>query len=358
MFTPHKIKHMKYLSTLFFGGFAVMAISLTSCGEDDGGGTTPPPPVEDNSILGEATDRGYTAFVAAIDAAGLTDVLNGDGPFTVFVPANDAITAAIGLFGATDPTQVGADTLQSVLLSHVIGGAEVMSTDLMTGYVKSSRPVSTDWTPNSFLDIFIDASAPSVANAGEVILPDAMGGFSRIPFAAANVVVADIQCDNGVIHIVDNVVVPGGIGQMLTANPEFATLVAALEFGSTSSLNQFGDLVVALSDPNTPFTLFAPTNAAFLAAVDVDMDGDVDGDDLNTLGADAVFGVLANHFVAGGMVLSSELTDGQNITMASGTDFAFDATTLTVGGTALNASGLDVCAGNGAIHILDGVIGF
>ena len=88
------------------------------------------------------------------------------------------------------------------------------------------------------------------------------------------------------------------------------------------------------------------------------MDGDVDGDDLNTLGADAVFGVLANHFVAGGMVLSSELTDGQNITMASGTDFAFDATTLTVGGASLNAGGLDVCAGNGAIHILDGVIGF
>ena len=164
------------------------------------------PPLEDNSILGEATDPGYTAFVAAIDAAGLTDILNGDGPFTVFVPANDAITAAIGLFGATDPTQVGADTLQSVLLSHVIGGAEVMSTDLMTGYVKSSRPVSTDWTPNSFLDIFIDASTPSV-NAGEVILPDATGGFSRIPFAAANVVVADIQCDDGVIHIVDNVVV-------------------------------------------------------------------------------------------------------------------------------------------------------
>ena len=145
---------------------------------------------------------------------------------------------------------------------------------------------------------------------------------------------------------------------MLTANPEFATLVAALEFGSTSALNTYGDLVVALSDPNTPFTLFAPTNAAFLAAVDVDMDGDVDGDDLNTLGADAVFGVLANHFVAGGMVLGSELTDGQNITMASGTDFAFDATTLTVGGAALNAGGLDVCAGNGAIHILDGVIGF
>ena len=357
MFNPHKIKHMKYLSTLFFGGFAVIALSLTSCGEDDGGGTTPPPPA-DNSILGVAEAQGYTAFTAAIDAAQLTDVLNGDGPFTVFVPANDAITAAIGLFGATDPTQVGVDTLQGVLLTHVISGASVYSTDLTTGYVKASRPVSTDWTPNSVVDIFVDASAPSIAGAGEVILPDASGGFSRIPFAPANVVVADIQCDNGVIHIVDNVAVPGGIGQALTANPDFSTLVAALEFGSTSSLNPYGDLVVALSDPNTPFTLFAPTNAAFLAAVDIDQDGDVDGDDLNALGADAVFGVLANHFVAGAMVLSSELTDGQAIGMASGTDQTFDATALTVGGAALNAGGLDVCAINGAIHIFDGVIGF
>ena len=48
-------------------------------------------------------------------------------PFTVFVPANDAITAAIGLFGATDPTQVGVDTLQGVLLTHVISGGEVYS---------------------------------------------------------------------------------------------------------------------------------------------------------------------------------------------------------------------------------------
>ena len=86
--------------------------------------------------------------------------------------------------------------------------------------------------------------------------------------------------------------------------------------------------------------------------------GDVDGDDLNTLGADAVFGVLANHFVLGSMALSSELTDGQAIGMASGTDQTFDAMALTVGGASLNAGGLDVCAGNGAIHILDGVIGF
>ena len=356
MLSTHKIKHMKYLSTLFFGGFAVMAISLTSCGEDDGGGTTPPP-TADNSILGVAADQGYTDFVAAIDACGLTPTLSGDGPFTVFVPANAAVSAAIGLFGATDPTQVGADTLSSVLLTHVLGG-EVYAADLATGYVKSARPVSTDFTPSSFVDIFVNTAGPSIAQAGEVILPDAMGGFSRIPFAAANIVVTDIQCDNGVIHIVDNVVVPGGIGQMLTANPEFATLVAALEFGSTSSLNPYGDLVAALSDPNTAFTLFAPTNAAFLAAVDVDMDGDVDGDDLNTLGADAVFGVLANHFVAGGMVLSSELTDGQTITMASGSGQDFNASALTVGGAELNAGGLDVCASNGAIHTLDGVIGF
>ena len=64
MFNPHKIKHMKYLSTFFFGSFAVIAFSLTSCGEDDGGGTTPPPPA-DNSILGVAEAQGYTAFTSS-----------------------------------------------------------------------------------------------------------------------------------------------------------------------------------------------------------------------------------------------------------------------------------------------------
>tara|TARA_B100000925_G_C21991596_1_gene467091 strand:+ start:969 stop:2042 length:1074 start_codon:yes stop_codon:yes gene_type:complete len=357
MFKPHKIKHMKYLSTLFFGGFAVMAISLTSCGEDDGGGTTPPPPPADNSILGVAADQGYTDFVAAIDACGLTPTLSGDGPFTVFVPANAAVSAAIGLFGATDPTEVGADTLSSVLLTHVVAG-EVYAGDLATGYVKSSRPVSTDFTSNSFVDIFVNTAGPSVAQAGEVILPDASGGFSRIPFAAANIVVTDIQCDNGVIHIVDNVVVPGGLGQMLTANPDFSTLVAALEFGSESSLNTYGDLVAVLSNPDMAFTLFAPNNAAFEASLDQDQDGDVDGDDLNALGADAVFGVLADHFVIGQMVLSSELTDGQSVTTASQNGQLFDATALTIGGAPLNAGGLDICGSNGAIHIIDRVIGF
>ena len=356
MFNPHKIKHMKYLSTLFFGGFAVMAISLTSCGEDDGGGTTPPPSA-DNSILGVAADQGYTDFVAAIDACGLTPTLSGDGPFTVFVPANAAVSAAIGLFGATDPTEVGADTLSSVLLTHVLAG-EVYAADLATGYVKSSRPVSTDWTPNSFVDVFVNTAGPSIAQAGEVVLPDGQGGASRIPFAAANIVVTDIQCDNGVIHIVDNVVVPGGLGQMLTANPEFATLVAALEFGSTSAQNPYGDLVVALSNPDAAFTLFAPTNDAFVASLDIDSNGVVDGVDLNTLGEDAVFGVLANHFVLQSMVLSSELTDGQTITMASGNGQSFDATALTIGGAPLNAGGLDICGSNGAIHTIDRVIGF
>ena len=356
MFNPHKIKHMKYLSTLFFGGFAVMAISLTSCGEDDGGGTTPPP-AADNSILGVAADQGYTDFVAAIDACGLTPVLSGDGPFTVFVPANAAVSAAIGLFGATDPTEVGADTLSSVLLTHVLIG-EVYAADLATGYVKSNRPVSTDWTPNEHVDLFINTAGPTVAQAGEVILPDAAGGFSRIPFAAANIVVTDIQCDNGVIHIVDNVVVPGGLGQMLTANPDFSTLVAALEFGSESSLNTYGDLVAVLSNPDMAFTLFAPNNAAFEASLDQDQDGDVDGDDLNALGADAVFGVLANHFVIGQMVLSSELTDGQSVTTASQNGQLFDATAMTIGGAPLNTSGLDICGTNGAIHTIDRVIGF
>ena len=356
MFNPHKIKHMKYLSTLFFGGFAVMAISLTSCGEDDGGGTTPPP-AADNSILGVAADQGYTDFVAAIDACGLTPALSGDGPFTVFVPANAAVSAAIGLFGATDPTEVGADTLSSVLLTHVLIG-EVYAADLATGYVKSNRPVSTDWTPNEHVDLFINTAGPTVAQAGEVILPDAAGGVSRIPFAAANIVVTDIQCDNGVIHIVDNVVVPGGLGQMLTANPDFSTLVAALEFGSESSLNTYGDLVAVLSNPDMAFTLFAPNNAAFVASLDQDQDGDVDGDDLNALGADAVFGVLADHFVIGQMVLSSELTDGQSVTTASQDGQLFDATAMTIGGAPLNTGGLDICGTNGAIHTIDRVIGF
>ena len=164
---------------------------------------------------------------------------------------------------------------------------------------------------------------------------------------------------NTILHdIVDNVVVPGGLGQMLTANPDFSTLVAALEFGSESSLNTYGDLVAVLSNPDMAFTLFAPNNAAFEASLDQDQDGDVDGDDLNALGADAVFGVLADHFVIGQMVLSSELTDGQSVTTASQNGQLFDATAMTIGGAPLNTGGLDICGTNGAIHTIDRVIGF
>lgn len=135
-------------------------------------------------IVDTAVDAGsFTTLVAAVQAAGLVDTLKGDGPFTVFAPTDEAFAALPEGTVETLLLPENKDQLVAILTYHVVPG-KVMSTDLSDGM-----------------------EAATVQ--GESITIDLDNG---VMVDAANVVTADIETSNGVIHVIDAVILPGADG--------------------------------------------------------------------------------------------------------------------------------------------------
>lgn len=131
-----------------------------------------------NTIVQTAIDAGnFKTLVAAVTAAGLVDTLNGAGPFTVFAPSDDAFAKLPA--GTVDDLLKDKDGLTKILTYHVVPG-KVMAKDVMT--MTSAKTVQGG-------DVAIDATNGVMVNN-------------------AKVVKADIECSNGVIHVIDTVLMP------------------------------------------------------------------------------------------------------------------------------------------------------
>ena len=126
-----------------------------------------------------------STLVTAVKAASLVDTLNGTGPYTVFAPTNEAFTAlpAGTLDTLLKPENV--DKLKSILTYHVVAG-NVMSSDLKDGQVITT--VQGEKLTVSIMD-------------GKVYIIDAKG-------RKATVLKADVKADNGVVHVIDSVLLP------------------------------------------------------------------------------------------------------------------------------------------------------
>ena len=137
---------------------------------------------QDADIVDTAIEAGtFTTLVAAVGAAGLVDVLKGDGPFTVFAPTDDAF-AALPAGTVEDLLKPeNKDQLIAILTYHVVPG-KVMSTDLVD-----------------------DMMAATVQGSSVTIDLD-----NGVMVDGANVVAADIEATNGVIHVIDAVILPQG----------------------------------------------------------------------------------------------------------------------------------------------------
>ncbi len=129
-------------------------------------------------IVDTAVEAGtFTTLVAAVEAAGLVETLKGEGPFTVFAPTDEAFAALPA--GTVEALLADPEALAKVLTYHVIAG-KVMSTDLTEGMM-----------------------AATVNGADATITLD---GGAKIN--GANIVTADIEASNGVIHVIDAVILP------------------------------------------------------------------------------------------------------------------------------------------------------
>ena len=135
-----------------------------------------------------AGDERFSTLVAAVSAAGLVDTLSGPGPFTVYAPVNDAFTALPEGTVETLLLPENKGELTNVLLYHV-----------------DDRNLSADMIPagsNYFRPILDSERLCITAGSGGVTIADGTG-------EVANVVIADIVADNGVIHVIDKVLLPG-----------------------------------------------------------------------------------------------------------------------------------------------------
>ncbi|WP_418603395.1 fasciclin domain-containing protein [Hwangdonia sp.] len=270
-------------------------------------------------------------LVAALQRADLVTTLNGSGQFTVFAPTNAAFSKFLTDNGFASLDDVPVDVLKQVLLNHVISG-EVKSGDLTTGY---GETLATEASTDNNLNIYINTNAGVKLNG------------------VSDVVTADIDATNGVIHIVDNVIGLPNIVDFALADDTFSILVSAL----TRSDLTF-DYVTTLSTSNgtapAPFTVFAPTNDAFVSLLSELGVSSLDDIDEPTLKA-----TLDLHAVAGANVLASTLTDNMTVITLGG-----DITANVTGGATLTDSNgrvsnivvTDVQAANGVIHVIDKVV--
>ena len=262
-----------------------------------------------------ATGTGYhTALVAALAQADLVTTLQGTGPFTVFAPTDEAFTAA-GIDLSTFDTDEENATLVDILKYHVVSGT-VLSTDLNDGMTAAA--LNTD-------------SLTFTVNAAGVMVND------------ANVVTADVLALNGVVHVIDKVLMPPAdlvdIPTIATGTGYHTALVAALAQA---------DLVTTLQGTG-PFTVFAPTDEAFTAA----------GIDLSTFDTDEENATLVDilkYHVVSGTVLSTDLNDGMTAAALNTDSLTFTVNAAGVMVNDANVVTADVLALNGVVHVIDKVL--
>lgn len=310
---------MKNLTKLL--SIVLMSAFVFSCSDDDD--NTP----QQQTIAEIASaNANLSILVQALDRAGLVSTFDSPGDFTVFAPTNDKFEAFLDANGFADINAVPLPLLTEVLKNHVVSGS-FYSDDLATGYVKTLAKGSASST--NTLSMYIEVGSTVKLNGGAT-----NGG--------ATVVTADIEASNGVIHVVDNVIGLPTIVNHAIANPNFTTLVGLVSgAGLVPTLN---------GTAGSPFTVFAPTNAAFTT-----FESQNPGV-LASLTSAQVTSVLTYHVVGGANVLSTGIPSTPIITLETGT-FTISGTTIT--DEANRQTGIiavDVQGSNGVIHVINNVL--
>ena len=290
------------------------AVPADTCSSDARTTATSLQPGEKDLVETALAAGSFKTLTTALDAAGLVEALKGKGPFTVFAPT-DAAFAALPegtLKGLLDPKNKA--TLQAILSYHVVPGS-MASADVM----KLKHAVTLN---GQRVDIRSSDAGVQIDNA--------------------RVSTADIRCANGIIHVIDAVILPSSKDIVATAVEagKFKTLAAALEAAG---------LVEALQGKG-PFTVFAPTDEAF---------GKLPAGTLENLlkpeNKDKLAAVLKYHVVPG-RIFSDAAAKGATVDALNGDPlrtrsekghvFVNDARVITA----------DIDTANGVVHVIDSVL--
>ena len=344
----------------FVALLAVFALVVAACSSDSTEDTTTTTVADETtSVLDLAVEAGqFSTLIAAIDAAGLSETLEGEGPFTVFAPTDAAFAEALEVLDLTAEELLASPDLAAILTYHVLGQEA------------DSQLVAT-------LD---GQEVPTVQ--GEAVLVKVDGG--QVMVNDATVVSADLQADNGIVHVINKVLLPPTIAEALgVAAPEETTTTTVAETTTTTMAPEptIADIVVelasgdpaeftillaavqaadaavidALSDPEQELTVFAPTDEAFAAALEA---LGLTAEEL--LASPDLTNILLYH-VAPGVFLAADVVAAAPIaelpTLLEGSTLSIE---VVDGSVVINETATvvqpDVVASNGVIHVIDAVL--
>ncbi len=289
----------------------VIAFTFTACNDDDDDDEV----MLDNIVTIAQGNSDLSILVSALTKfPDLVSALQADGTYTVFAPTNSAFTALLGVIGQESLDNIPESVLRRVLEYHVLA-SKVASTDLTNGQ-----------TANTLL-------------SGESI---EVGVGSGVTINGANVVTADVEASNGIVHVVDAVLVPSLEASIVNTVVEPAYF--SKDFSVLTAAVVKAGLVGTLIDKDASFTVFAPTDAAFEAAGITSLDG---------LDADALTPILLYHVLGAEVTAANLPATGSAVTTLGG-DFYLS---INDNGVYINATSevvaTDIAADNGVVHVID-----
>lgn len=278
-----------------------------------GGGVSEAPATIVESAV---ADGRFGTLATALTESGLLEVLQGDGPFTVFAPTDDAFAKLPEGTVETLLKPESRERLQSILKFHVVPGATPLGAALAAG---SAKTVQGDAVSIGFED-------------------------GRVRINGAALLDADIECSNGVIHVIDSVLLPAepanDIASVAKRAGVFGTLLAAVDAAGLS-----GTLAGA-----GPVTVLAPTDEAFAKLPEGTVENLLKEENRDQLRA-----VLAYHAIAGAVSAGDALKAGKAVTL-NGATVEFGVVDGLFKANAATLKTVDIAADNGVIHIIDSVL--
>ena len=211
-------------------------LTFTSCEDQE----MTPDPIEmekDNIVKIAQETESLSILVDALTMfPDLVDALSAEGTYTVFAPTNDAFAALLKVTGQTSLEDIPESVVERILKYHVISGAALKSTDLMNG-----QKASTILSEDDMIEVGIDGNAVTINSA--------------------NVSNANVEASNGIVHVVDAVLVPAL--EMSIVNTIVEPAYFNKNFSILTEAVVTADLVGTLIKKDANYTLFAPDNAAF-----------------------------------------------------------------------------------------------
>jgi transforming growth factor-beta-induced protein len=274
---------------------------------------------EGKDIVDTAVAAGsFKTLAAALKAAGLVDTLKGEGPFTVFAPTDEAFAKlpAGTLDDLLKPENKGK--LTAILTYHMVPG-EVMAKDL-TG-------------PGKVTTV-----------GGKVLKLD-----YKVMVDGANVIKADVAASNGVIHVIDAVLMPKARAAAGEGKDIVDTAIAAGNFQTLAAALKAAGLVGTLKGPG-PFTVFAPTDEAFAKLPAGTLDDLLKPENKGKLTA-----ILTYHVVPGNLV-AKDVAVMKSVRTVNGQELAIAVNDSGVTVDGAKVARADIICSNGVIHVIDAVV--